>query len=186
MTKTFTPVIVPETARDVEIQDRIDVLTQKIKQTYPTEFYLQLIDVCFELSNVGLPLREACVLNDVDYEKFLALMEKDPNLRQLIDKKILKFKRTLLKVVSTKAASDDKLALDMLIARFPEEFNRRKGVGGEEAAQNNVMNMAINFIQSNGDKAPLVAPGSGRAIEVEDQKTKDRKTIMERLSKLLN
>jgi hypothetical protein len=182
------PVIVVPTEEDNILEGTITTLNEKLKANYLPVWYRSFVNISYEVAKVGLPLKEACILNDVDYEQFLQMMEKDPDIKQLIDKKTLEYKRSLLKVVSHKATTDDKIALDLLMARFPDEFNKRKGSANPEGEGNNVVNMAINFIQQNGDKRPLVSSGSGKAtaVEVTDEKAKNRQTIMERLSKLLS
>lgn len=182
------PVIVEETEEDKNLQTTIVSLNDKLKENYLPVWYKAFVNISYEVSRVGLPLKEACILNDVDYETFLQMMEKDPDIKQLIDKKTLEYKRSLLKVVSHKATTDDKIALDLLMARFPDEFNKRKGSSSNDPEGNNVVNMAINFIQQNGDKNPLVSFAAGKAtpVEVVDEKAKNRQTIMDRLSKLLN
>ena len=182
------PVIVIPTEEDNILEGTITSLNEKLKADYVPSWYKAFVNISYEVSRVGLPLKEACILNDVDYEQFLQMMEKDPNIKQLIDKKTLEYKRSLLKVVSHKATTDDKIALDLLMARFPDEFNKRKGSASNDGEGSNVVNMAINFIQQNGDKKPLVASGSGKAtaVEVTDEKAQNRKTIMDRLSKLLH
>lgn len=181
------PVIVIDTEEDENIKEGIESLNSKLKENYLPSWYKAFVNISFEISRVGLPLQEACILNDVDYEQFLTLMEKDPLIKQLIEKKTLEYKRALLKVVSQKATTDDKIALDLLMARFPDEFNKRKG-SGDNSNNNNIVNVAIDFIQKSGDKNPLVSSGSGRAtaIEVVDEKANNRKSIMDRLATLLN
>ena len=155
---------------------------------YPT-----IVNICYEISHVGLPVQEACMLWDTNYEYFLSLMERDPLIKQLIEKKTLEYKRELLRILSAtvRQGKNEKLAMDILQARFPDEFNRRKGAGnGSETESNNIVVNAIQFVQNSGDSATLINKTGGKPRTVENEaetaKKQDRKSIMERLTKLLN
>lgn len=190
--RTKEPLIVPVTEADSSLSAGIINLNDKIKEKYPS-MYPTIVNICYEISHVGLPIAEACMLWDTDYEYFTSLMERDPLIKQVIEKKTLEYKRELLKILSAtvRQGKNEKLAMDILQARFPDEFNRRKGSGnGSETDNNNIMVNAIQFVQNSGDSATLINKTGGKPRTVENEaetaKKHERKSIMDRLSKLLN
>jgi len=189
---TKEPLIVPVTDEDVMLSNIIQNINGELQAKYPEAFYNALVNVCYEISRVGLPVQEACLMWDVDYEKFLSIMQADPLVKKLIDKKTLEYKRELLKILSAQVIQDKngKTAMDILSARFPDEFNRRKGSGdGSGTEQNNLVVNAISFVQNGGDSNPLISGSRNQAriITPEDEeKKRERKGIMERLATLLN
>lgn len=162
----------PASKEDIALQAKMDSLLEYFQSSYAEDIYRSIVAIAYDVAIVGLPVKEACILNDIDYETFLQMQTKDPKIKQLMDKKILEYKRSLLKVVSLSAKTNDKVALDLLMARFPDEFNRRKGGGpGEEAENtNNFINMAVQFVQTNGDARPLIPEHSGNVKEVTNKK----------------
>jgi len=187
------PAYVP-TPEDENLANEVSGLLQKLKDRYSEYWYKKFVEVAYEVGVVGVTLEEACMLQDVEYETFLEMQAKDQNIRKLIIKKTLEYKRNLLKSVSHAAKTNDKVALELLMSRYPDEFNKRKGTGGEgEGETNNFINMAVNFVQTNGDKKPIINLASGKAeeqpaeiTEANNKKIKeDRETIMKRLSKML-
>lgn len=191
--KQPVPAYVP-TPEDENLANEVSGLLQKLKDRYSEYWYKKFVEIAYEVGVVGVTLEEACMLQDVEYETFLDMQSKDQNIKRLIVKKTLEYKRNLLKSVSHAAKSNDKVALELLMSRYPDEFNKRKGSSGDgDGETNNFINMAVNFVQTNGDKKPIINLASGKAeeqpaeiTEANNKRTKEeRETIMKRLSKML-
>ena len=192
MTRNKEPLVIPETEADSSLSAGIINLNDKIKEKYPS-MYPTIVNICYEISHVGLPIAEACMLWDTDYEYFTSLMERDPLIKQVIEKKTLEYKRELLKILSAtvRQGKNEKLAMDILQARFPDEFNRRKGSGnGSETDNNNIIVNAIQFVQNSGDSNTLINKTGGKPRTVENEaetaKKHERKSIMDRYSSMLS
>jgi len=138
----------------------------------------------YELSVIGLPLEDACLIVGLDFDKVQQLINTDAAVERLIKLKDLEYKRGLLEVVSTKSKTDDKLSMWMLERRYPSEFNPRKGNGGGDGESDNIVKQAITFIQVNGDNQPLVARKAKHKGYVEDT-TGENKGIRARIMDIL-
>lgn len=176
------------TITDTEAKIEVDVaaisLEKELNEKYNEDFIKLLKRVSYEISIVGLPIIEACMYVGMDYEKFTALMEKDPLIMRLIQTKELEYKRGLIKVVSEKAKTDEKTSLGLLQARFPDEFNPRKGKppGGDSE---DMIAVAMEFIQKSGDNTPLVTEKSGKAFIIKHN-TSAHADTMKKISDMLN
>lgn len=155
------------TLTDDESKIEVDVmatsLNTELNKKYNEEFVKLLKRVAYEIAIIGLPVNEACMYVGMDFEKLTMLMQTDPLIQRLIQTKDLEYKRGLMKAVSEKAKTDDKMSQWLLERRYPDEFNSRKGTkggGGENDAD--LLGIAVEFIQKSGDNAPLVNEKSGK------------------------
>lgn len=149
-----TEVVPPNATDDFDI--RSTQLGKEIEAKYNAEWVDIFKRLAYEITVIGLQIEEACIIVGVEYEKLVLLMKQDPLIERLIKTKDLEYKRALLKTVSMKAKTDDKQAQWLLQARYPNEFNPRKGSGGGDGDNSDVLGLAIEFIQKNGDNKPLV------------------------------
>ena len=116
--------------------------------------------IAYYLSKVGLSLDEACMLVDIDVDKFREEIKLHPIISKIIRMKELEYKKDLLYTLSSKARSgDDKLATWLLERRHPEEFGDKKAK--PDSGTHDLVLEAIKFIQGNGDNNPLVNPAAG-------------------------
>lgn len=172
-----------------QIEDDFDIragaLESEIAENYDEDWVRIFKRLAYEISVIGLPIKEACLIVGADHEKLAILMQRDPLIGRLIQTKDLEYKRTLLKAVSTKAKTDEKMSQWLLQARYPDEFNPRKGSGGGEPnGDNDLLGIAIEFIQKSGDTSPLVSERSGKITMVK-RTGEENKNIMDRISNLL-
>ncbi len=150
--------------------DRFTASVNRIQDEVSAQFPAPLVEVikkiAYEVSVVGLTEVEACMISDYPHETFVELKVKYPIVARLMELKDLEYKRTLLKSISTRAGTDDKLAMWLLEAKYPQEFNRRKGAGGGKGGDDgeNLVAAAVEFVRKSGDKDGLVSETSGRAF----------------------
>lgn len=179
---------VPPTPEEIQNQS-LDIdsasLEEKAKTTFKPEFVRALKKIAYYTARVGLPLEEACLLVDVDYEKFQEEMKLEPLVKKIIQLKELEYKKDLLATLSQKARSgDDKLAQWLLARRYPDEYGEKKKGSGEESSQDFLFE-AMQFIRKNGDNRPLVNEVSGRSLIVK-RETASGGTIETRINQILS
>ena len=127
-----------------------------------------------------MSLKEACILNRIDYDQFQALIDTNDLVRRLIILKELEYKRDLLKTLSDKArGGDDKLAQWLLERRYPEEYARGKRAREDTG---DMMQDTMTFLQNHGDKDSLVKPLNGKPIVVNKE---GDKTLIKKLKDIL-
>lgn len=158
---------------------------KQIEDKFPEPLVKLLKKIAYEVSVIGLSEKEACLIASYPYETFLELKDKNKIVRQLIEMKDLEYKRGLLKNLSNKArGTDDKLAQWLLQARYPNEFNQRKGLsaGDDGDKGESMIGMALEFVRRNGDKQDLVSESSGRAFVIKSKGSEGiRKSIKDTL-----
>ncbi len=148
---------------ELELDLFLKSLDEQAKEQFSDRFYKVLVRVVRYLSDVGLTLKEACLLVQMDYDKFLLLMRKAPVINQMIEMKTLEYKRDLLKTLSKQAKGGDKgMAQWLLELKFPGEFGKRKP-GGEAARNENeeAFNRAMDVVKRGTDSVPIVKASSG-------------------------
>lgn len=157
-----------------EFTKAISRVEDEVEAQFPAELCRVLKKIAYEIGVVGLTEAEACMISDYPHEKFIALKQSYPIIQKLVEVKDLEYKRNLLKSISTRAGTDDKVAMWLLEAKYPAEFNRRKGNGGNgEKDPQDLVGAAIEFVRKSADKNGLVSEESGRAFLF---KTKDGQT----------
>jgi hypothetical protein len=175
-----TDVVQVENSEMDEFAQATIQVEKEIEENFPSALVKVLKKIAYEVSVIGLSEREACLIASYPYEVFLTLKKNNKIIEQLIEMKDLEYKRGLLKNISNKArTTDDKLAQWLLEARYPKEFNRRKGSGhggGDGDDDGNMIAMAVEFVRKNGDRESLVQEESGRAFFIKSKGT-DKKII---------
>ena len=181
LTEEISPIIHEQVEDDFDI--RAGALESEIAERYNEDWVKIFKRLVYEIAVVGMPIKEACLIVGVEHEKLVMLMKADPLIGRLIQTKDIEYKRTLLKAVSTKARTDDKMSQWLLQARYPDEFNPRKGSAPSDQQSDDLLGIAIEFIQKSGDASPLVAERSAKISVV--GRPSDNKSMMERISKIL-
>ena len=174
---------------DEENQEAIDIRSRSIESELSERYTPDMVKLfkrlSYELSVIGLPLEDACLIVGLEYDKMTDLIAKDETVARLIKLKDLQYKRGLLSVVSKHAKGDEKTSLWMLERRYPEEFNVKKGQGGGKGDGDDHLRTAITFIQMGGDNTPLVAKKNGREYLV-DRTDNEHKGVMSRIKDILS
>lgn len=192
MSKTKTRELAPiedevELAEDVDVDIRASSLEKELAEKYNDDFIKLLKRFSYEISVVGLPIQEACVYVGIDHERLAILIETDPLIKRLIMTKDIEYKRDLMKVLSEKAKTDDKISQWLLERRYPDEFNPRKGSGKNSGDSDDLIGVAVEFIQKSGDNQPLVTEKSGKAFVIKRGNVPDdNREIMNKIGKILN
>lgn len=156
------PVVPDETEMEFESVEA------QLSEKFSTDFVKILKRLAYEVAVVGLSEKEACLLVNFDYVKLVSLKEENEIVKRLFEMKSLEYKRGLMKTLSERARrGDEKLAQWLLESKFPEEFNRRKGVGGGGGeGGEDLLGAAVEFIQKSTAPDGLVKESSGRAFFV--------------------
>lgn len=116
--------------------------------------------LAYYVGKTGLTLKEACMLVDVDFEVFEEKMKLKPILGKIIKIKELEYKKDLLHTVSSKARSgDDKLAMELLRTRYPEEYGEKSKKSSSES-NDDMIYEAVRIIRKGNDSKPLVSQQS--------------------------
>lgn len=149
-------------------------LEKKLQERFPADFLILIKKIANEVATVGLTEREACMICDLDYARFAALKQNEPLIRQLFERKNLEYKRILLKPLSDKAKTDDKLAQWLLESRFPDDFNKKKRNNPDDGMD--VMGEIITVIQKESgipNSPSLIKETSGTAFRIRKQSADD-------------
>lgn len=180
----------PPEPSETEIEDQsLDLssasLEEQARERLKPDTLRKLKKIAYYTAKVGLPLDEACMLVDVDFEKFQEEMKLEPLIGKIIRVKELEFKKDMLHTLTAKARSgDDKLAQWLLEKKFPDEYGPKKGGGGGGDNQDIIFE-AIRFIRKNGDNAALVSESSSRAISLSGDPREPKKALVERIDDIL-
>lgn len=154
------------------IELEIKSLFRLAQEKFPPKIFNALAVIGLHLSQNGLPLRDACLLANVDYEVFSEYIRQEPLAARIIETKELQYKRDLMKTLSDRAkGGDDKLAQWLLMTRYPEEFGdpNRRGKGKPESED--LFAQAMEFVRNSGDAMPLVNDKNAVPVVVsKDQK----------------
>lgn len=161
----------PEAPKPVvpdETEMEFESVEAQLSEKFSTDFVKILKRLAYEVAVVGLSEKEACLLVNFDYVKLVSLKEENEIVRRLFEMKSLEYKRGLMKTLSERARKgDEKLAQWLLESKFPDEFNRRKGAGGEGGGGGeDLLGAAVEFIQKSTAPDGLVKESSGRAFFV--------------------
>lgn len=143
----------------------------------------RLKKIAYYVSKIGLPLNEACILVDVDFDKFEEERKLNPLIDKIIRMKELEFKKDMLHVVTQQARSgDDKMAMALLEKRFPDEFgDKKRGKPGDNGGD--MILEAYRIIKKGGDASPLVQAASGVPIVV--RRSSASKGVYERIGDIM-
>ena len=154
------------------IPEDLQTIEARIEEQFPEELLKVIQKISHEIAEIGLSEAEACMIADYPHETFIKLRERYPVIKELIAIKDLEYKRSLLKPLSHAATNegDDKMAQWLLMAKYNNEFNPRKGSGsGGSDSDDNLIAAGIEFVRKNGDANGLVTEESGRAFLIKKQ-----------------
>lgn len=170
----------------------MDIVTssvqEQLEEKYTPTFIEILKRLAYEISVVGLPVPEACIYVGVEYERLKVAMAEDPLIERLIKTKDIEYKRNLMVAVSEKARTDDKTGQWLLQSRYPDEFNPRKGTGKmRDDDGEDLLGIAMEFIQRSGDNQPLVTERSGKAflLKKSSHSSEDNAATIAKISSIL-
>jgi hypothetical protein len=157
------------------LPEDLSTIESRIEEQFPEQLLAVIKKIAHEIAEVGLSEAEACMISDYPHETFLRLKERYPMIQELISVKDLQYKRSLLKPLSHKATNegDDKMAQWLLMAKYNDEFNPRKGTGSGAPADDNLIAAGIEFVRKHGDNDSLVTEESGRAFLIKKASTTD-------------
>lgn len=167
----------PPEGRD-EFEIRAADLETEIEKKYTPAMVDLFRRLAYEITVIGLQIQEACIIVGIEYDKLISMMQQDALIERLIKTKDLEYKRKLLKTVSIRAKTDDRLAMGLLQARYPDEFNPRKGAApGGGGDNDDFLGLAIEFIQKSGDSTPLVTEKSAKITMVKRTKSENADVV---------
>ncbi len=148
-----------------EFEEQVASLENEIKKIVPKKLEI-LKRLAYEISIIGLSEQEACMVVNFDIAELIALRQKHEKIERLFKMKSLEYKRGLLKTLSKKAREgDEKLAQWLLEAKYGEEYNRRRGGGGNGAeGGEDMLGAAVDFIQKSAGGGESVL-GSGGLVK---------------------
>lgn len=162
-------------------------LEEQAKAELDPELLTKIKKICYYIAENGLDLEEACMLSDIDYEKFKNILLESDLVQKIINMKSLQYKKGLLYIISQKAREgDDKLALWLLERRYPSEYGSgKKSPQGGDEGDLDIVAEAIEFVQTTGDNTPMVKTTSARGIVIKKGGA-SREDLAEKLKKMLN
>jgi len=159
-----------EGSGDLEI--KVTSLESQASEELPIEYLIKLKKIAYFIAIVGLNRKDSLKIVDISEDEFLKIIENYPIFGKVVEIKELQYKKDLILTLSKKARDgDDKLALDILTARYPKEFGKGRRSNENE---DNTLSDAIEFIQQTGDSSPLIKEESGYGG---DQEEKDEITL---------
>lgn len=159
-----------------EFTKAISKVEDEIEAQFPVELCRVLKKIAYEIGVVGLTESEACMISDYPHEKFISLKQQYPMIQKLVEVKDLEYKRNLLKSISARAGNDDKVAMWLLEAKYPAEFNRKRGNGGGEKDPQDLVGAAIEFVRKSSNNGGLISEESGRAFLIRTKPGENNKT----------
>lgn len=129
----------------------------------PSQLRLIIEKLAFQISREGLSLDEACLLKNIDPEWLEKKIDEHPIIARIFAKKDLEYKVMLYKPLNRKAKTDDRAALFLLERREPKSRKNGKD-NGDGQMSTDMLAMAIEHIQENGDATPLVNRSTTRTV----------------------
>jgi len=141
--------------------------------------------IAYQIFNMGLTIRESCIIIGFNSDRFEKVMADFPFVKEIIDRKIIEYKKALLQPLVIKAKEgNDKLAQWLLEKRFPDEFGSGNNKPNkDELADANIFALAIKEIQRGDDN--LISEKSGKAFIIQKTKSKDIKQVIKSVHELL-
>ena len=161
----------------VKLEDviRVQSLESAIMAQVEPELAKRIKRIAHFVANSGFSLYEACKVVGIDPEKFEKLLNTNDAVNEMLEVKGLEYKSKLLEAITLKAKTDDKLAQWLLERRFPNEYaSPKRGGGGKDDEEGNILFQAVQFIQQNRSTKPIVQIASG-----ELKTTKQKQAVIE-------
>lgn len=169
------------------ISKELNTIEKRIADQFPPELVEVLKKISYQVAEIGLTERESCLINDYSHETFLKLKDRYPVVVELMEIKDLEYKKSLLKHISKKAQEgDDKVAQWLLMARYGDEFNLKKGTGNNNNDRgDDLIAAGIEFVREHGDSDNLVTKESGRAFVIKKTGNRENRENFGDIKKLL-
>lgn len=146
---------------NIALVNLTDIIEYKIQnQDDPTK-ELKLRAVKQIASNLveGMSLYDSCLLARIDKEIYDKWVEEVPEIGKYMEIQRLTYKQKLIKTLNQQATvnGDFKIALQLLVANFPQEFNpaiqkEKEKNSRPQEENNNILNEVFNIIQKSEDK----------------------------------
>lgn len=96
------------------------------------------------ISHNGLSIEESCLLEGMDYEKFLMHLETEPLLKRLFLIKQLEYKKALMSTLSDKAKEGDKtIATWLAEKKYKDEY----GKDSHKTNDDDLLRSALEFVR---------------------------------------
>lgn len=170
-------------AKEKEIDDL--VINDQEKKQLPRDINADLLGrIAWQINNAGLTTREACVVIGFSSDRFHKAMGEFPFIQEIIDRKIIEYKKDLLQPLVDKAKEgNDRLAQWLLEKRFPDEFGTQQKINKMELEDSNIFAIALREIQK--DSAGLISQESGKAFVIAKSKNKNIKEIIKNVHDIL-
>jgi hypothetical protein len=131
----------------------LDSLEATVEKALDATTVKKLKIVSHYVSEVGLPLHEACLLARIRPDKAMKLIADNPALKELLEIKALTYKASLLRTLSDRAKDGDSKQAGWLLERmYGEEFSdRAKKDSKDKPAGADNLSIAINFIRQSAN-----------------------------------
>lgn len=145
---------------NIALVNLTDIIEEKIrKQNSPTdEKQLRIIKEIGSNLIEGMSIYDSCLLSRIDKEIYDKWVEDIPEIAKYMEIQRLTYKQKLIKTLNQQATinGDFKIALQLLIANFPHEFNpaiqKEKEKNNKPEEQNtSVLEEIFNIIQKSED-----------------------------------
>lgn len=176
--------VIPEEINIQTFEEEQESIQAYIEKNYQPWLVAKLKRICYEVSEVGLSIEEACTFSNYPHKELQTLMAGDPTIVRLMDLKNLQYERDLMKTISAKAKTDDKLAQWLLMIRNPKKYNQKKGTGGDgDDGDGSALGAVVDFVRKTGDRNGLVSETSGRAVVV--KKGNENRDIIRDINEIL-
>ncbi len=146
---------------NIAIVNLTDIIEEKIKiENDPTkDIKLRAIKEIASNLIEGLSLNDACLLARIDREIYNKWVEAIPEIDKYMEIQRLTYKSKLIKTLNQQATlnGDFKIALQLLIANFPHEFNpaiqkEKEKNNRPQEENNNILSEVFNLIQKSEDQ----------------------------------
>lgn len=140
--------------------------------------------IAWQINNAGLNIRESCIVVGFSPDRFEKAMDDFPFIKDVIDRKVIEYKKKLLQPLVEKAKQgDSKLSQWLLEKRFSEEFGTNQKINKSELEDSNIFAIAIKEIQKNDNG--LINKESGKAFMISKSKNKNIKEIIRDVKDML-
>lgn len=184
--KTNLPTTTGEFAEFL-IPKEIATIEKRIEEQFPQQLVKILSNISYQVAEIGLSEKEACLISDYPHDMFVKLKERYSIVVELMSVKDLEYKKSLLKHISKKAKDgDDKVAQWLLMAKYGDEYNLKKGTGkNDEGDDANLVAMGLEFVRTHGDANDMVTKESGRAFIIKKGGNREKKDSLADIKQLL-
>lgn len=103
----------------------------------------------------GMFKKDAAIMAGISEATFYRWIEEDESFKSQVEASILEYKHTLIKNVTTCAAKDGKLALEVLRRKFPKEWDCKRDLEADESYEGSTRQVA-DLLQKIFDKGEEV------------------------------